>query len=179
MLAASKPWQRRYEGGTLQNLHHDRNEGPGRVATVLIYLTDVPSGGETLFPCAGPAARRTRELDAVCGRLAGAYGAGERILWPAFYSDSFDVPAFQRVDTACPQGDGGGGGAGGKGGAGGDAQADGMLLFRPRKGSALLFWSAPMGNASAAHPHMWHGGCRVWRGEKWTLQKFKEMRRTG
>ena len=34
MLAVSRPWTRRYEGGALQNLHHDQNTAPGRVATV-------------------------------------------------------------------------------------------------------------------------------------------------
>ena len=42
------------------------------------------------------------------------------------------------------------------------------------RGMAVLFLSAaPHGGAPL--PHMWHGGCRVRRGEKWTLQRFKEL----
>ena len=50
------------------------------------------------------------------------------------------------------------------------------LRVAPRRGMAILFLSAaPHGGAPL--PHMWHGGCRVRRGEKWTLQRFKELPR--
>ena len=54
-----------------------------------------------------------------------------------------------------------------------DAPAEAVRVA-PRRGMAVLFLSAaPHGGAPL--PHMWHGGCRVRRGEKWTLQRFKEL----
>ena len=50
----------------------------------------------------------------------------------------------------------------------------GALRVTPRRGTALLFMSASPHNGSLL-PAMWHGGCRVYRGEKWTVQKFKEL----
>ena len=103
MLSVSRPWKRKYEGdcldcataSTLQNLHHDQNNGPGRVATVLIYLSggddsdDQPMrGGETFFPCLRRAAdgAATTSDDELCRRMKAGYERGERILWPRFYS---------------------------------------------------------------------------------------------
>ena len=104
MLSVSRPWKRKYEGdcldcATLQNLHHDQNSAPGRVATVLMYLSgdgggdggdpaDQPMrGGETFFPClrAVGGGAITSE-DELCRRVKAGYERGERILWPSYYS---------------------------------------------------------------------------------------------
>ena len=196
MLSVSRPWKRRYEGegASLQNLHHDQNEGPGRVATVLIYLSgdggggaggggggggggdgasraagDILTGGETIFPCVGSATGRNADL---CRRLDAGYAAGERILWPSFYQDSFDKAAADDVSAMCrldPS-------------AAGSGQGQrSWLSVIPLRGAALLFLSAEpdaagrFSRTSRGSSRMWHGGCRVWRGEKWTLQKFKEL----
>lgn len=50
MITAARPHTGRYH---VRNLHHDKNNGPERVATVLIYLsnvTDDSHGGHTSFP---------------------------------------------------------------------------------------------------------------------------------
>ena len=44
-------WPHDYD--TNNPLHHDMNRAPRRVATVIMYLTDL-GGGHTLFPCLRP-----------------------------------------------------------------------------------------------------------------------------
>lgn len=47
--------------------------------------------------------------------------------------------------------------------------------IQPRRGAAAIFWSRfPDG---APDPRMWHAACPVYKGAKWTLQKFKEIPR--
>lgn len=173
MVAVSRPWVRAYEGeqSTLQNLHHDQNTAPGRVATVLVYLTGTGdedpgdeaslAGGETYFPCV-----RTKESgdeEELCRRLSAGYSAGERILWPSAYPDSFDPAAADMADAACRRLR-----------DSAASEAVGGVAVRPRLGAALLFFSAKPDSAgsfvraakSGGLSHMWHGGCRVWRGEK-------------
>ena len=133
----------------------------------------------------------------LCQRLERGFAGGERILWPAVYTDCFDRAAFHLASDACvdaPPRDGSAATAG---------AAVEWLRVRPQRGAALVFWSASAASDDSQHhgmpaeateaqhrnrragsfsgkewhPHwwMWHGGCRVWRGTKWTLQKFKEV----
>ena len=44
----------------------------------------------------------------------------------------------------------------------------------PRRGAALLFLSASS-SENRLLPHMWHGGCRVQKGEKVIVQQFKSL----
>lgn len=91
-----------------------------RIATVLLYLTDVEEGGETTFLLEGEGGEaRLREIDY----------------------------------TAC--------------------NATGILV-RPRRGDALLFWSAhPDGSIDK---HSLHGGCPVLKGTKWVATKWLRNR---
>jgi len=107
-IAVNRPWPAAHDAPhtSLQNLHHDSNERPRRVATVLVYLSDPEAdgleGGETLFPCAAAGASAARGAagaaargaagasargaddgpDELCARLKRAYDAGERFLSP-------------------------------------------------------------------------------------------------
>ena len=49
------------------------------------------------------------------------------------------------------------------------------LRIAPKRGAAVLFLSASPEADGGILWNMWHGGCRVQRGEKWTMQQFKEL----
>ena len=50
-----------------------------------------------------------------------------------------------------------------------------MPRFAPRRGDALLFLQVQPFDHEVRLPLMWHGGCKVRRGEKQMLTFFKEM----
>jgi len=99
----------------------------------------------------------------------------------------FDAEAARAASALCPSGvageEGGEEGREVRGGVGsgvGDEAGmrwggGGVLRIAPARGSALLFLSVRRDAPTRGLPHMWHGGCRVHRGEKWTLQFFKEL----
>lgn len=166
-IAVNRPWRGSLSDSAqhLQNLHHDANERPRRVATVLIYLSDAfhdaLEGGETLLPCVR--SRHGTNAD-VCSRLEAGFHAGERFLSPpgGMHSGAcFDELAARAASDECV------------------ASARGVepttgVRITPRRGTAVLFMSASPASG-ALLPSMWHGGCRVRSGEKWTLQQFKEV----
>lgn len=173
---------------SLQNLHLDKQAVPGRddgssrrVVAVLAYLSDSAAddleGGETLLPCLrGGASTIAPEL---CARLEAGYRTHERFLAPpggGIYArhSCFDAEAAREASWLCFT-------ARDAATTGGSAAQDGCDAARPetplrrlgtgtavvpQRGSAIVFDSTAT--------HMWHGGCRVWRGEKWTIQHFKE-----
>ena len=56
------------------------------------------------------------------------------------------------------------------------ASSPSSIRVAPQRGAALLFWSADREQGRGLE-QMWHAGCKVRRGAKWTLQKFKERPR--
>ena len=82
-----------------------------------------------------------------------------RILWPSMYNDSFAPDVAEYASSLCNA----------------DPLPAGVLRVKPERGSAILFMSK-VGSALDAQvaPHTWHGSCKVERGEKLTLQRFKE-----
>jgi hypothetical protein len=188
-LSVSRPWDP--SRGLVFNMHHDSNRKPRRVATVLMYLSDAESdeleGGETLFPCSTPAdavAGDTVGENELCARLVSGYARGERFLSiPNGYHPRipcFDSEAAVLASAYCH--------AGLVGTDDPTPQAAPLhppttftggqrgLRILPKRGWAALFLSAsPYADGAPAFPDMWHGGCRVQRGEKWTLQQFKEL----
>ena len=167
------------QADTIQSLHHDRNRQPERTVTVLIYLSggeaddadtaaaDQLRGGYTAFPCVRPADRApAAEMDDLCRRLVSGYGRGERMV----YSEEPGVVQTSARELCTPVNDALDVGTGRPVAVA--STHNGGLLGRPASGSALLFWSASP-DGTEAYRNMWHGGCRVMQGEKWTLQKFK------
>ena len=173
-LAVSRP----YDGslGHAFNMHHDTNKSPRRVATVIIYLSDEDEdgllGGETVFPCLtfNRAANTASTPSDLCARLQDGFTRGHRFLRVATAtsgSPAFDGEATAAASELCARGDS-------------LAAREPSVRIIPRRGTALLFFS---GSVHSFHRHMhadswgdmWHGGCRVRQGEKWTLQLFKEM----
>ena len=169
------------------NLHHDTHKGfAERVATVLMFLSDGDAdgldGGDTIFPCLVPAGataeerqRSTEPPPDLCARLTDGFERGERFLRinsASHDKPSFDAAASSAASDACA-GPRSGPQSGGRG-----------IRVQPRRGAAIFFWSADVEDGSpaaaggdatpiAAHPEMWHGGCRVHAGAKWTAQQFK------
>ena len=110
------------------------------------------------------------EEEELCRRLRSGYMAGERSLEPYVFPSSFDSRAASIADKACRR-------------VREDSSMSGLMV-RPRAGAALLFWSVQPGadgppaapsQSSPGLSHMWHGGCRVWQAEEWTLHRFKEL----
>lgn len=191
-VSLNRPWGAEHAASrlALQNLHHDQNQRPRRALTVLIYLSggedeggheEVLQGGETLFPCVTARAQAedgATERDAgisgtilgrmeLCERLERAYHARRLALTMPngiFKTPSFDPQAALAASELCRS----------PSGSGGDA-AQVALRVAPRRGSALLFRYVRLDAPSHALPRMWHGGCRVVSGEKWTYQMFKEL----
>lgn len=109
--------------------------------------------------------------DELCKRLSAGYMAGELSLtmYDPFYTGTFDHRAAAIADDTCRRLR--------------ETGTESGLFVRPQAGAALLFWSVQPGvdgppavpsRSNRGLSHLWHGGLRVWQGEKWTLQRFKE-----
>ena len=168
-------------GTTVRNAHHDLNNAPNRVATVLVYLTDlllqVPTG-HTIFPCipaqgsgaAGSGFLPPAERD-LCDTLRRGSLRGHRSL-PGFSNKKcWNQTAVTQLQRQCdaPEGQGA------------------ALRVAPAKGTAVLFPNRLRDGSPDLNT--WHAACplRGTRGgvgggnlgEKVTLQFFKELPRVG
>ena len=171
----------------LRNVHHDLNNAPRRAVTALIYLTDVEEGGHTVFPCLGKNPDRE-----ACKALVKGFKRGERYLHSEDHPKCWDVPAYRHAQALCEGGQGGTGGEvtevvaegvskddsngdrqGNEDSSAGAGAINGGLRIKPRRGMAVFFTSSLRDGS----PDMlsWHAGCPVEKGEKYTLQKFKEF----
>lgn len=141
-------------------LHVDTNgDREWRYATAICYLSPVPAGGRTVFPCARPAEAQGPPEDEEMELVA----AAERLLEAGVdHTDRVIVlgqspelrPEAETLVAA--------------------AEAGAGVAVAPEEGSVVLFWTR--GVDGSIDPHSWHGGEAVGEGaSKWTLQKFKEI----
>lgn len=179
------------------NLHHDLNQRGNRTASIIMYLTtegepwydglvrhEGLDGGETLFPCVRPWAPAdaleapvvSDDLRASCERITESFDRGKRFLHHPLAEElaptndgswfasppptSHDPEAATTASDLCVA-----------------SSAGAALRFAPRRGDALLFLSVHP-ESGEAFQQMWHAGCPVRQGHKWTLQKFKETMQT-
>lgn len=209
--SSPKAFRRILRGG---NLHHDFNQRPRRVLSMIMYLSGddeeaaaaadgALEGGETVFPCVrehrsdGTGGRGFEWEDeeeptwwqsalglaaepSMCKKLTKHFRHGRFYLQdPANLGDDVDPEKYQIPDaetakavtalckahaTSVPH-------------ASRAAPARGAAapwLMRPRRGDAVLFVSV-LPEDGTILPHMWHQGCPVRAGTKYTLQKFKEI----
>eukprot|EP00966_Prymnesium_polylepis_P301216 6960190-Prymnesium_polylepis.1 len=182
----------------LHSLHLDINKRPRRMVTVLMHLAgsgeveggssesegddgaaggsdtaigDDPAadegvvvGGETIFPClTNTSAPKPRAQGALCTTLDREYqtGIGNHqlaVLTESPYGIHFDERKARFVSELCSR----------------MPPAQSMVRFTPRRGDALLFLSVEPSHGRPLS-QMWHGGCRVRRGEKLLLTAFKAL----
>ena len=94
-------------GKTVRNAHHDLNKAPNRVATVLVYLTDVrmpDPTGHTLFPCfsaAGAATALPHAEGELCNTLRRGTLRGLRSLAGANNPRCWNKSAVLHIQRLC------------------------------------------------------------------------------
>jgi len=137
-------------------LHVDTNAAHWRYCTAIIYLSSVPSGGETVFPAAIadglPSEDEERAVEAAGQLLDFGLDHTDRAM--AGRSGAAKAAATDLLAAA----------AAGTG-----------LKVKPEEGAVCIFWTRQ--DDGEIDRHSWHGGAPVPEGEawKWTLQKFKEV----
>jgi hypothetical protein len=182
-------WENEYDIGN--NLHHDTNRAPRRVASLLMYLTGGAEseysveGGDTYFPCLRPfvsaggvdcATKESKSPGGPASCLAEHEDPAEeeQITNSALSTTCVELERLvmqgQEIvfsdDTAT------------KNAVAGCACKDGVR-GKVRAGDMLLFAAADAPDASQPLPQMWHKGCEVKKGTKFFVAKFKARRWDG
>uniref|UniRef100_A0A8R7UKD9 procollagen-proline 4-dioxygenase n=1 Tax=Triticum urartu TaxID=4572 RepID=A0A8R7UKD9_TRIUA len=156
-----------YEVGQKYDAHFDYfsdkknvKRGGHRVATVLMYLTDVKKGGETVFPIAeGRDLQHKDETWSECAR----HGLAGSLQPLACQMEGFSIllamcsSGNHYLHNSYPE-----------------TRVYSSLAVKPRKGDALLFFSLHV-NATT-DPSSLHESCPVVEGEKWSATKWIHVR---
>lgn len=139
--------------------HYDRfdpkeygTQPSNRIATVITYLEAPEEGGETIFPLEGEKGEANMQVrvHACPFRWRGSAGRSAHALC--------DCNAAGHVRSAvCVQNFN-------------YKTCDRGLIYRPRPGDAILFWSVRPDNSRDVHSL--HGGCPVIKGTKWVATKW-------
>ena len=138
----------------MDSIEHERgNPGGRRVATMILFLSDVDEGGETFFSFARNRSARNA--------TAAAHLAPHVVLPPD--GTKLDEAQTTFIAEARHRGEGGAPPVCA-------TSNDAWLKFRPRKGAAVLFYTVePSGELD---PLALHGGCPVLRGTKYISQQW-------
>ena len=144
-LSQAEPTQlSRYARGQSYGLHLDASEEVPRMATLLTYLSDVSSGGETTFPRIAPAAGG----DASAASVGGLMRPLAKLAAAGLLSRE-----LAKGDKYC-------------------SDRTAVLRVAPRKGDGLLFF--PLHPDGTADHDAVHGGCAVRGDDdvKWIAQQW-------
>jgi len=139
-------------------LHVDTNAAHWRYCTAIVYLSSVPSGGETVFPAAVssrdglPSEEEERALEAAGRLLELGIDHTDKALQagPSAVAVAQELLEVSKCSSA-------------------------GVRVAPEEGSVCIFWTRL--DDGEIDRHSWHGGAPVPGGDawKWTLQKFKEV----
>jgi hypothetical protein len=157
----------------VDGVHHDKVQKEFSSATMIIYLNDVDEGGGTVWPCLSNLRAPRPQTSTHCEdafsaggrwfdgaqavvrghyqkhRVAGALHEHLRTLLLATHAGCMRMPPSWVTRAA--------------------------VRTTPRKGRAVVFFHHRAD--LSPEPLTWHAGCLPLSGDKWTLQKFKELPR--
>ena len=159
------------EKNQVQAIHHDKSVGMTRQATVIVYISHVEDGGETVFPAlpvhpSGPVARTAEQQQIgkalkklVKGQLENLQ---QEIPWPTLEIDE-ESELYEQMAKACPK-------SGLHAPNAGNQTAP--LIVKPVPGRAIFFWHETRAKGDAIFDNFYMG-CPIKKGVKLALQKFK------
>ena len=156
----------------IHSVHHDKVQKEFSSATVIIYLNDVEIGGGTVWPCLSSFRNETQTsyyCEDVFKKGARWFDGDKTVVANKYQKHRVEEPLHSNLKelllsahVGCV-----------------DDVSTLEWVERPpvrtvaRKGTAVLFRH----NQQDLSPEyqMWHAGCFPRSGDKWTLQKFKEL----
>ena len=159
----------------ISGVHHDKVQKKYTTVTVIAYLNDISGGGGgTVFPCvtkySGSSKTPTSKICTDVYKLNGRWFDGQKAVIEGAYAKQ-PISGKFRTDFedlllashfGCLE-----------------QMEQPSGIYQPalktvaKKGSAVVFFSDNIDQS--ADDQAWHGGCLQHSGDKWTLQKFKEL----
>ena len=159
----------------VHSVHHDKVQKEFSSVTVIVYLNDVEEGGGTVWPCMSQYSSSQQQTSSAC---ESAFAAGARwfdgdkaVVKDTYKKHRVAEPLHRALQSillsahvgCIPQ----------------QYAAQPSWVERravrtvARKGSAVVFRHNRQD--LSAEPLTWHAGCQPLSGDKWTMQKFKEL----
>ena len=161
-------------GLMVHSVHHDKVQKEFSSVTVIVYLNSVEKGGGTVWPClskhSSGHSHPSRDCEAAFSAGARWFDGDKTVMKGIYHKHRVAAPLHSRLQSILLSA---------HVGCIPNLSDQPNWIEKPairtiaKKGTAVVFYHNRQD--LTPEPLTWHAGCQPLSGDKWTLQKFKEL----